>query len=181
MNSEFYRLTMLHKRIYMLLFAVLSVFAGANAANSGDALIVEFNDANEADQYFYLAEKPVVEFGMDVVLITSSSFTTQFDCSSIKRIYFGDDTKESDSPGPVTSLEEKETPNRFTFEYVDGQTVRMTGVAESMQVALYSIDGKRMPMDAERNGDVVTLYLGGLQRGFYVIKTNEQSFKIYKK
>ena len=172
---------MLQRKFYILLFAVLSVFGVANAANTGDALIVEFNDANQADEYFYLAEEPRVEFGTDVVYIISSDFTTEFDYSSIKRIYFGDDSQSSDTPGPVTDITYEPTPNRFTFQYVDGQTVRMTGVDEATKVALYSIDGKRMSMDAECNGDEVTIHLGGLQRGFYVIKTNKQSFKIYKK
>ncbi|MBR4698710.1 MAG: T9SS type A sorting domain-containing protein [Prevotella sp.] len=172
---------MLQRKFYILLFAVLSVFGKANAANTGDALIVEFNDDSQAEEYFYLAEKPEVEFGADVVYIKSSSFTTEFDYSSIKRIYFGDDSKPSDTPGPVTDIANEPTPNRFTFEYVDGQTVRMTGVDEAMQVALYSIDGKRMSTDAERNGDEVTIHLAGLQHGFYIIKTNKQSFKIYKK
>lgn len=172
---------MLQRKFYILLFAVLSVFGNASAANTGDALIVEFNDDSQAEEYFYLAEKPHVEFGTDVVYIISSSFTTEFDYSSIKRIYFGDDSQASDAPGPVTDIANEPAPNRFTFEYVDGQTVRMTGVDEAMQVAIYSIDGKRMAMDAERNGDEVTIRLGDLQRGFYIIKTNKQSFKIYKK
>lgn len=174
-------MTMLQRKFYMLLFSVLSVFAGANAANTGDALIVEFNDADEAEQYFYLADTPKVEFGQDVVYIISNDFTTQFDYSLIKRIYLGDNSQSSVDPGPATSLEEETTPNRFTFQYVDGQTVRMTGVDDATKVALFSIDGKRMSMEAERNDDEVTIHLGGLQRGFYVIKTNKQSFKIYKR
>ena len=172
---------MLQRKFYILLFAVLSVFASANAANTGDALIVEFNDSERDVEYFYLSETAKVEFGADIVYITTSDFSAEYDYSSIKRIYFGDNSESSDPPGPVTDITDEPTPNRFTFQYVDGQTVRMTGVDEATKVAVYFIDGKRMSMDAERNGDEVTIHLGGLQRGFYVIKTNKQSFKIYKK
>lgn len=172
---------MLHKKLYILLFVVLSVFTHANAANTYDKLIVEFG--NEKDTCIIINEKLIVEFGADVVYIraTDDSFYTEFDYKNIQRIYFGDNSKPSETLGPVDDITNKLKPSRFTFEYVDGQTIRMTGVDETTKVALYSIDGKRMPMDAERNDDEVTIHLDGFQRGFYIIKTNNQSFKIYKK
>ena len=176
---------MLQRKFYILLFAVLSVFGKANAANTDEveviSLIVEFTEeADSKDELFKLAETPVVQFGTDSIYICSTSLSMQFEYSKVKQIYFGDNTVEPEIPDISTSVDEHKS-SHFTFEYVDGQTVRMTGVDEAMQVALYSIDGKRMSTDAERNGDEVTIHLAGLQHGFYIIKTNKQSFKIYKK
>lgn len=170
---------MLYRKFLLLLFAVMTVCAQANAAVAGDHLIVEMNDNSE--KVFTLAETPVVEFGNGVVCITASNFTTEIEYSSINRIYFGDDSSSSETPDTPTTIDNSQTGNRFTFQYTDGQTVRMSGLKDANRVSLYSIDGKRMSMDTDRNGDEVTIHLGALPAGFYVIKANEQSFKIYKK
>ena len=63
----------------------------------------------------------------------------------------------------------------------NAQTVVVDGVAEGMSSALFSLDGKSVPAEIERNDRQVTFHLNALPQGVYIIRIGQQSFKIIKK
>lgn len=173
-------------RYYIIMFALLSVFAVSNAANTGDVLVVEPNDNTQKTAYFYLSDTPSIVFGAHEIVVCyqadSKEEFTSFVYSAVKRIYVTSQESSSEESGGTTSVDEElKKENVFSFQYVDGQTVRIAGIEQDTFIGLYSIDGKKVPMDADRTTDVIVINLGSLPRGIYVIRCNSQSFKIYKK
>lgn len=73
------------------------------------------------------------------------------------------------------------TPAALRFQYTDGQTVTIGGVKPDAKINLYSIDGKAMPADADQNESLVKVRLGHLPQGYYIIRIDNQTFKIYKR
>ena len=173
-------------RLYIIMSALLSVFAISKAANTGDVLVVEPNDDTQKMEYFYLSETPKIVFGADEIIVyhnaASEDEFTRFSYAAVKRIYVTSQESSSEDSGETTSVEEKlKKESVFSFQYVDGQTVRITGIEQDTVIGLYSIDGKRVPMEADRTADAIVINLESLPRGIYVIRCNSQSFKIYKK
>ena len=167
-------------RFYII--AIMLLVTGIiHATNTGDVLVVELNDERSTVQHFYLSDTPNLVFGLDVITVETEDMSTTFEYGEIKQIYITRLESEQDvDPDIPTSLEEPQQ-KIFKFQYVDGQTIRIDGVDRNTSIGLYAIDGKNVPMTAERSDDGIVISLSSLQRGFYVIKCNSQSFKVYKK
>jgi hypothetical protein len=73
------------------------------------------------------------------------------------------------------------TSKALSLRFLDAQTVVVDGVAEGMSSALFSLDGKSVPAEIERNDRQVTFHLNALPHGVYIIRVGQQSFKIIKK
>ena len=69
----------------------------------------------------------------------------------------------------------------LNVRFLDAQTVVVDGVAEGASSALFSLDGKSVPAEIERNDCQVTFHLNALPQGVYIIRIGQQSFKIIKK
>ena len=172
-------------RFAIIMFTLLSVFVSANA-DTGDVLVVEPNNAEDQTQQFYLSESPKIVFGADEIVVyhnatTAEEFTT-FSYSQVKRIYITSLESSSEQSGETTSVEEElKKENIFSFRYVDGQTVCIAGIEPNTVIGLYSVNGQKIPMETNRSDNEVVISLSSLPRGIYVIRCNNQSFKIYKK
>ena len=82
----------------------------------------------------------------------------------------------------LVGMEEKADPvGHSRLTYLDNHTVRIDGLAEEDQPRLYAADGRMLPVKLNRSVHSVNLSLLGLPNGVYLIKTNQQTFKILKK
>ena len=77
--------------------------------------------------------------------------------------------------------EEATSVARLRLTYLDDHTVCIDGLEDGDQPRLYAADGKMLLSQVHRNAQRVSLSLLGLPKGVYIIKTNQQTFKILKK
>lgn len=127
---------------------------------------------------FMLAQQPKIVFGTEGLEVQTSDMDVTLPSTSfgdIDRIVFKTDS-------PVTDLEDlAETIPSMRFQFLDGQTVVVDGVRGDAFVSQYSIDGKSVPLNVERSESRIVVHLNHLPKGIYILKIDNQSFKISKK
>lgn len=163
-----------HITILLLMLAALCcgqrMFAQTEEA---DALVVLLNDG--LSHSYILAEKPVVTFDTDKIVIKTADFITElngYKYEDITKLYF----KEHGSSS-VERLEMKGVQFRFT----DGSHVAIEGVDGKSSLTVNSLDGKSYQHLATRNHDSVSIDLTSAPDGVYIIKVNNNSYKIIKR
>lgn len=165
-------------RIYMAAVALgLMMTAKANAA-------VEIVITDQNGRYIFdgwLTDRPVISFsheGLHIESPTAKILLEEVRFTDRPLIEFKENTD-----GILTEIDDLpiSTPAALRFQYTDGQTVTIGGVKPDAKINLYSIDGKAMPVDADQNESLVTVRLGHLPQGYYVIRIDNQTFKIYKR
>jgi len=67
------------------------------------------------------------------------------------------------------------------FTVVDASTVRVTGAEETAKVSVYDARGQQMDADVQRLDNILIVRLAQQPQGLYIIKVNNNTFKIYKK
>ena len=129
---------------------------------------------------FEFAQQPNIVFGEDGLEVQTADVEFKLPSTSfadIDRIEF-----ESDDSGETTDLEEKvEVVPMLRFQFLDGQTVVIDGVRGDVLVSQHSIDGKAVAMNVERQENRLVVHLNHLPKGIYILKIDNQSFKISKK
>lgn len=173
------------KFIPKTLFTLLTV-AWAMSFSFSARASVALNVYTSQDDYpiytIILEEKPVVTFsnsGLHIKAMNENNVVTaeiDLPFDDMPRFEFTDaeqtlDIEEYDDEMPVP----------FCFEYTDGQTVFINGLSEPEYVSVYGIDGRRRPADIERHTRSVAVHLDQLPKGYYIIRTEKHSFKIYRK
>ena len=130
---------------------------------------------------YLLTEKPVVTFEKGHLHVetqnVSVDYLQDYDYEDVISITF------EEVEDFAVGIDETETdkPREVGFQYVDGRTVRLSGLSEDEHITVYSIDGKRIPARIERSGSTAVLLLERYPSGMYIIKTLTQTFKIHKK
>ena len=154
--------------ILCLNFFVLSL----QASNEPSILRLEFRSGSIS--YFELSSKPVLLFDTDSIVIRSSVFSiVMYNYNTIRNVCFVDNTN-----AVVKNLKDKHINN---FQFLDGVNVKVSGLNLSDKICIYSIDGRLLPADIERNSDHAIIHLNSFPKGIYIIKVGIQSYKIYKK
>lgn len=105
----------------------------------------------------------------------------------VEKFYFDveeDDYIEPEPPGPEDAIDNlpengKETVN-FEFAY-DGRYAQIKGLGAKEQVAVFSVDGKRMQPKIVVSPSSVTISMFELPAGVYIIRTANRSIKIIRK
>lgn len=67
------------------------------------------------------------------------------------------------------------------FEVVDGQIVRVLGAAETAPVSVYDARGQQVAAEVVRSERELIVRLARQPQGLYIIKVNNNSFKVYRK
>lgn len=166
-------------------FAFLTLACGMSfsySAQASVALTVYSNQSMDPIYTIILEEKPVVTFtngSLHVLATNENNVTTaEFDLpfEEMPRFEFA----EADQTQDIEEVED-EQPIPFRFEFTDGQTVLINGLSETERVSVYGIDGRQRPAEIERRTYGATVHLDQLPKGYYIIKTEKHSFKIYRK
>lgn len=81
---------------------------------------------------------------------------------------------------PYTGIN-SEVADGLRFAVVDGRTVRVSGAEENALVSVYDARGQRVDADVLCSANTLLVCLARQPQGLYIIKVNNNTFKIYKK
>lgn len=141
---------------------------------SFNALIIQFND--ESQIAFILSEKPVVTVPDDKLSIRGV-VNKDYNRSDVAKFFFEsitlDDTR-------IATRVESVGKDNISFYYVDGETVRITGLKDKTMVSVASLDGKMISSCRSDASGEVTISLGNLPKGVYVVTFDKRSVKIIR-
>lgn len=119
-----------------------------------------------------LREKPVVTFDATSVHIDIPELTILYE--DVESFTFG---SEGENPTSMT----ENASQRALFRLTEAGDLLLTGIEQESKVAVYTADGKAVPVSLSRNDNETTLHLSHLRRGVYIVRTDHHSFKIHKK
>ena len=162
---------MRRSRIIVILSLLLCMFYTTSmASNEGDVLMVKMKSG---DLYkFHLSERPVVTFWPDGIKIVSSDFSAEY--KDVQKIYFEEYTTDVTLPQDVQA-------NEMTFTYLDGHTVQIDGLKGNTAIRVFTLEGKMMSLDIERQVNSIKVDLAAYPKGIYIIRCNKHSFKVTKR
>lgn len=162
------------KKTILILSAVLALCAlprHAGALPSSDevlCMVISHSDGTEAT--FALCDKPVVSHQNGNLVVESSTGSMSTPLSDIAQWTF--------ALSNINSIEETPMANPQAL-YRFGQAT-ISGLPAGTRVGVYGIDGKAL-MQAVSDGEGhVSIDLGQLPNGVYILRTPHQSYKIKK-
>lgn len=154
----------------MLVLLLCMVTSPSMASNEGDVLMVQMKSG---DLYkFHLTERPVVTFWPDGIKIVSSDFSAEY--KDVQKIYFEEYTTDVTLPQDVQA-------NEMIFTYLDGHTVQIDGLKGNTAIRVFTLEGKMMSLDIERQVNSIKVDLAAYPKGIYIIRCNNHSFKVTKR
>ena len=151
---------------FFSLFIVL-VLATASAW-ADDGLWVERQ--NGSKQGFLFADKPVITYTADNLVMTTVKATAEF---PIKQITFADDVVNA--IGQVRLADGTEQLIRVTAE-----GAQLSGFAPNTAVALYDAAGRTVAKYKTATDGTLSVNLSAQHKGIYVIKADKSTLKIQK-
>lgn len=170
---------------------------GKAAASVADTLMIVHA---KGTQKIVLEERPIASYiqyegGFGLLVETASkSFSTTYSLDDVKKFYFiqgiakvEDGTSAGDTQtikieiSEDTGIHLQEEVIKTTVSFRDNDVFSVRGLLVSPSVRVYSIDGRAVKAELFMVEDGVDVQLESFQRGYYVIKVNNQSYKIYKK
>ena len=175
-------------RTFKTIFLAISLcFIGMKAyAEGGYKLLVKLK--SERVDTFALNVRPVVTFDGKYVNITSEYVTINkaYVYADVEKFYFdviAEDIinpDDGDETTPVEELPEEKISTGFSFAY-DGRYAQIKGLGSKNQVAVFSVDGKRMQPKTVATSTTVTISMFELPTGIYIIRAGDRSIKIIRK
>ena len=166
----------MNRDITILLLMMASLFGCQRMlaqTEAADALVLLLKDGTSHS--YKLAEKPVVTFDSEKSVIKTSDFETSledYNYADISKLYFAD--------GGSASVEGVEVKG-ISFSFTDGSHVIIKGVDEKVTVTVTSLDAKDYHSSIKRGQDSVAIDLSSAPSGVYIIKVNNNSYKIIKR
>ena len=166
---------------YLKLFCLVLCLLGLPMSLWAEDYKLSIFEKNNSEPKFtcWVSEKPTLSFNHETNSLTATvptqdqSVTILFD--EVDRI----DLKAY--PTGIDVITKGTGSKTLSLRFLDAQTVVVDGVAEGASSALFSLDGKSVPAEIERNDRQVTFHLNALPQGVYIIRIGQQSFKIIKK
>lgn len=155
----------MRKKIITTITMLLTIF-GCGTANS-QTLVVWHKDGTTMDVELYT--QPQVQFANDKVYITSSVINLEYEANNVLRFtYKGKDTSIS-------------SPKNETDYTQEGDKLVFHGINSTDKMALYRVDGIRVPVNFIYNGNDAILSLSSIPSGIYVLSVNGKTSKFTKK
>ena len=156
----------MREKITTTVIILLLVILGSSTAKS-QTLVIWQKDGTTMDVELYT--QPQVQFANDKVYITSSVINLEYDANNILRFtYKGKDTAIS---SPKTEADYTQEGDRLVFH----------GVLSTNKIALYKVNGIRVPANFIYNGNDAILSLSSIPSGIYVLCVNGKTSKFTKK
>lgn len=165
-------------RHFLSLLFFISLCVPVFASNEPSQLVVKLKDNTE--KIFILADKPAITFDTEKVYINTSDFSAEL--GNVQEFYF-----KTETTTPPTGINDVKKDNgadgstTFTFRFVDGRTVFIDGLDASVRVEVYSLSGAKINARIDRGNERAVVDLGNQTAGVYIIRANNQSFKIIKR
>lgn len=163
------------KKIIIFLFCILTTSAVFAEEQKYNALIVKLNNGTE--HAFVLAEKPTLLIQDDKMYITGL-IEVHYLRSEIAKCYFEEINLEDPRiPVGIDAVNE----DNFTFSYLDGENIRISGLKNKTTVSVASLDGKIIGSQKSDGSGGVTISLGNHPKGIYIISVGVRSIKVQRK
>jgi len=154
------------KRKLLIISLLLGTFLHVQAQNNV-TLVLWHPDGTTTDVELFT--KPNVFFRNDSVFVTSTVADLKFAQSDIRRFSY---------KGNGTGIALPQNEKNFTRE--NGQLV-FNGVKTTDNIALYTVDGIRVPVQFTHHNGKVCLPLNVIPKGIYVLSVNGKTCKFTKK
>lgn len=155
---------------------LLFISAFAKASEPEAALILDLKDGTK--EYFFLADKPVIYFDGNSLKFKASDFTAEM--TDVVKFYF-DNEVDREAYEQALSISSLKGEKKLMFTYIDGKNVKMQGAISANQVKVYSVDGHLINVPIVTIEGGLNVCLDAQPSGIYIIRTNNQSFKVTKK
>lgn len=119
---------------------------------------------------FNLDEQPKTTFTADNLVITTATSTLNYPLAKIQRYTY---------EGAALSVRDFKTEGIAISH--EGNMVMVKGLAIGKTVAVYRMDGTQILTKRSDNSDLLTISLGNLPTGVYMIKVGEITYKFLKR
>lgn len=121
---------------------------------------------------FDLDRKPVVTFGKDSIDIKVDEDLEYIGYSKINRIYFDVvNNVPTDIQDAISDVKIQISSDKIVF----------SNIASDSKVSAFSIDGKSIPVDYYSFNNGIVINISTYNKGIYIFRVNNHSFKIIKK
>ena len=169
-------MTNFQKRMKKILLSLMLAFTATlamQAQNEYSTLVVETTEGAKVE--VWLKNKPQVKVTDTEFIITCGEEVTGYVHEKVKKFYF----KPYD---PKTGIEAPVAENVIRIAYLDQSQVTVSGVEDTDEVRLYTLDGRAVSETCRAEGASVTVSLDALAPGTYILNiANKQSFKLLKR
>ena len=138
-------------------------------------LTVQLNNGKQ--ESFILSEKPIVTMPNDSLSVSihgNIDINIKYNRADVVKFFF--ENALQNSPKIISGIETVE--NNISLYYTDDQTIRITGLKNNTPVSVFSLDGKIISTKNSNTSGEITVYLGDLPKGVYIISYGERSIKI---
>ena len=153
------------KKIIVFLFSIIASTLGF--AEDANYLVLQLKNGNIEE--YCLSKKPIVSFVDNSLRITvEEKVEMEILRSEVEKFYF------SYTPCDITPTNNQ----HVAFYYLDGKNVRITGLKNNTPISVFSLDGKIISTKKSNTSGEITVYLGDLPKGVYIISYGERSIKI---
>lgn len=155
--------------IRTIIVAVAAMLTISLHTRADEKLFIEYKDGSMFS--YVLANKPKVIFEGNNITVTAPEITDVHKMENVKQFMFSIPTSVE-----MISADER----RIT--YTDNETVCLEGFKAGGSVSVYDINGTLLTGSTVGKDGTVSISLGGLASGLYVIATTEgKSYKIIKR
>lgn len=137
--------------------------------SSASAQTLVLHHANGTTTDVELFTMPQVKFQNDKVLITSTVLDMEYPKSDVLKFTYKGGTSGVSSP-----------KEHSDYSQENGQLV-FHGIKSTDKLAVYAVNGIRVPVRFERNGSSATLPLSSIPSGVYVLSVNGRTSKFTKR
>ena len=134
-------------------------------------LVIEMN--NSKQHSYSLSDKPVITFDNDRLFIKTDKIELDYPISNILKYYF----IEVDETG-VEDI--KNDVDKIHFIYTDPDFLCVEGVDWDADINIYDISGRVCAVNLTKSDNCTKIELSTLNKGVYIIKVNNHSFKIIR-
>lgn len=150
-------------RLYLIGITIfLAIFTASGAGFR--SMIVEMKDSH--GMKVNLSSELGISFANEEIIIAGSDFEIALPLSSIKKWTYSEDSFDS---------AETIQKDRLTLKN-NGDSLLVSGLDGDSLISLYTLSGKELT--AERATDTCSIPISGLPGGIYILRVNNQSFKI---
>lgn len=137
--------------------------------SSASAQTLVLHHANGTTTDVELFTMPQVKFQNDKVLITSTVLDMEYSKSDVLKFTYKGGTSGVSSP-----------KEQSDYSQENGQLV-FHGIKSTDKLAVYAVNGIRVPVRFERSGSSATLPLSSIPSGVYVLSVNGRTSKFTKR
>lgn len=157
--------------LFLLFFLATKLCAWAQCEYS--TLVVETKSGKKFE--FWLYEKPHVKVDNTEITFTCGEKVTGYVYDEVSKMYF----LPYDA---TTGIETPVSEDVIRVVYVDQSEIVVSGVEQTDEVRLYTLDGHRVMAVAAEADSTLTVSVEALEPGTYILNIgNKQSFKFLKR